>query len=61
MNDMLLRQKPPASKFHNEDIIKIKNLIKQQKNDKEIAHVFMCSRSNITLIRNGNTWSHIVV
>lgn len=57
MMDMLIRQKPPASKLRKDQVREIKMYIIQGISDEIISMIFGCSRSNITMIRLGYTWN----
>ena len=52
-------EKIGTSKLNKACIIAIRKLISSGWKDSEIAGLFDVSRSNITLIRLGNTWKHI--
>lgn len=53
--------KNPYAKLNENDVIKIKKMILQGKKDKEIAEEFNVTRSNITYIRLGKTWSQVYI
>lgn len=49
------------SKLHDNDIIKIKELLSKGVNGKEISDIIDTSISNISMIKRGFAWKHIVL
>lgn len=54
-------EKHGYSKLTEKDVIEIKEMLLKGEFQKEIAKKFNVSRTNITSINNGHTWSHIKI
>ena len=52
-------EKHGQSKLTNEDVVKIKLMIKDGAGDTAISRVFLVNRKTISAIRNGKTWTQV--